>query len=396
MAVIPGKEVFQDGPPFSSTEYAARAAGVCERLAEAGLDGVLLAQPESICYLTGYETNGVAATVYLVVSGNGDLLFLTRRLDIGNLLPLLPVVGIKDYAVYDDDGDPIAVLVDLLRRNGLSRARIGVEKASLYFPVAHYENLAQTLPSSSLVDSGPLVERLRLVKSAAEIECHRVAARFAVTGMTAAIAAARPGASDASVAAAALAALVDAGSSWMANWPYVRIGRNTGRGHATWQNAVLDLSMPLTVELAGVARRYHSPLYRTVVFHPTGEQRRLAEAVRAANRTGIAAMAPGGTAEEVYAAFRSAVLDAGLGDLLRHRNAYAVGIGFPPNWVQRPGLDIMSGNQARLEAGMVFHVPTYLCVANEYGMGQSATVLITDSGHEILTTGIVDGPLLYD
>jgi Xaa-Pro aminopeptidase len=45
---------------------------------------------------------------------------------------------------------------------------------------------------------------------------------------------------------------------------------------------------------------------------------------------------------------------------------------------------------------MVFHTPTYLCLANEHGMGQSATVLVTETGHEILTTGIEDGPFLYD
>jgi Xaa-Pro dipeptidase len=386
------RSIVREGPPFSAGEYAARKARTCRRLAEEGFDAILVTGLENICYLTGYETNGNVAVTGLVLSQDGRLHFFTRSLDLGNLLPLVEAAGINAYSTYQDNDDPITMLAGIAAAMLSQRGRIAVEKESL--SAAHYEQLAAVPGRIEWVDSAGLISRLRLIKSDDEITYHRAAAQIAVRAMKAGVEACRVGVRDNEVAGIVLQTLAAEGGSWVANWPYVKVGANTGRGHATWQNAVLERSMPLTIELAGVIRRYHSPLYRTIIFKPDAAQRRLADAVAGINRVGISQMKPGKTAEQVYATFKDCAAAAGYSDLLRHRNGYCVGIGFPPNWVQRPGIDIMAGNEIVLEPGMVFHTPTYLCDVGTLGMGQSHTVLITAEGHEVLTANMSDGPFL--
>ena len=394
--------------PFAREEYERRLGRIHERMRRLGLDLLLLTAPENVYYLTGYQTQGLVATLYLAVPPERPPLFMTRQLDMGNFFAIADGVPIGDYATYDDVGDPIETLVTLLRKNGLGSGRVGIEKRSLYLTVHDYEKLELALQHAEIVDASALVEEVRLIKSPPELEYHRQAARIAVTGMRAAVAAIRPGASDAGVAARTLAGLVDAGGEWIANWPFVRVGRQTARGHAMWQNIPIERGQPVHVELAGVVARYHTPLYRTVIYGPSEEQRHIADTLREANRAGIRAMRPGNTAGEVYRAIESVVASRGLEDLLHlrldstkadtgtSRSGYSVGIGFPPNWAQRLGIDIARGSTAVLRPGMVFHVPTYLVRLNDFAMAQSSTVMITKRGHEELTSEMEPGPILFD
>ncbi len=64
--------------------------------------------------------------------------------------------------------------------------------------------------------------------------------------------------------------------------------------------------------------------------------------------------------------------------------AYSVGIGFPPTWIE-PGFGILMNNHAPLEAGMVFHFPMTLRVKGEFGVGQSQTAIVGDTGSEVLS-----------
>lgn len=393
-----------DGPPFSATEFAERTKRVQTALVKHDLEGILIIEPENICYLTGYETNGTWSTIFLFVSASGEQLFFGRHLDIGNLVPLLPNLAIKEYQAYEDSIDPTKSLADLLTRHGYSKGRIGLENGPFCFPLAYdatdeqlHTSLRDALPNVTFVDAGLLVEQVRIIKSSAEIECHRKAAQISIAGMKAGIARAREGIRDSQVAGAALAGLAEAGTGWCAVWPFVRCGPQTGRGHASWQNATWKAGTPMTMELSGVWKRYHSPVYRTLLLRPSEELRHVAKVVQTANRTGITAMGPGQTAHQAYQVFRKVIIEEGYDKLMRHRNGYSVGIAFAPNWRgQRYGVDIMEGNQRVLMPGMVFHVPTFLCLVNAHGVGQSHSIVITETGNEVLTSNLEDGPFILD
>lgn len=179
-----------------------------------------------------------------------------------------------------------------------------------------------------------------------------------------------------------------------ATWPIILSGAQTGRAHSSWQGDSIAAGTPTTLEFSAARHRYHSPLYRTVNYAANEEQRRLSEAVATAHKAQLAQMRPGVWACDVWEAQRAAMERFDIVQPSKGRAAYTVGIGFPPNWVQHNAIDLMRGNTAELRPGMVFHVISSVGQKNVFCIAHSATVSITEDGHEVLTVDGLDGPLL--
>ena len=63
-----------------------------------------------------------------------------------------------------------------------------------------------------------------------------------------------------------------------------------------------------------------------------------------------------------------------------------VGIGFPPSWVGGPMVvGLRYGSDLELQAGMVFHVMSWLMGAGEGDYFVSDTVVVTQDGCEVIT-----------
>jgi Xaa-Pro dipeptidase len=384
--------------PFPAIEYMDRLKKARDAMRKEGIELLILNAPENIHYLTGYHTKGVFAYQFLAVPYDGPLAFMTRRIEVGSLMIAIDAGSlIADHAFYDDNSDPIPVLLNLVERNGFPRARVGVEKRSWYLSVDHYERLMEAWPKADFVDASTLIDQLRLIKSPMEVSYHRRAGAIAVKGMKAAMGAIAGHAPDGGVVSATIGALIEAGGEWMATWPNVRCGERTGIAHGTWQNTPIRAGDIASVELAGVFMRYHTPLHRTALLAPTTtEQREFAGAVREANAAGLQAIRPGVTAGEVYRAIRSVIVDRGYEDVPEWRLGYTVGIGFPPTWAHHLGVDITRNSPVVLEAGMVFHMHTWIRYKQMFSMGQSSTIVVTGDGYENLTADMEAGPLFID
>ncbi len=67
---------------FSREEFAGRQARVTAKLADAGLDGILMFRQESMYYLTGYDTFGYVFFQCLYLGADGAMTLLTRSPDL--------------------------------------------------------------------------------------------------------------------------------------------------------------------------------------------------------------------------------------------------------------------------------------------------------------------------
>ncbi len=67
---------------FSHEEFAGRQARVTAKLADAGLDGLLMFRQESMYYLTGYDTFGYVFFQCLYLGADGAMTLLTRAPDL--------------------------------------------------------------------------------------------------------------------------------------------------------------------------------------------------------------------------------------------------------------------------------------------------------------------------
>jgi Xaa-Pro dipeptidase len=384
--------------PISVVEYASRQRLVKADMSRRGLDLLIVTLPDNIHYLTGYQTEGLAAELFMAVRVDGEPLLVTRSLDAGNLLAEVDQTLLSDTAFYTDDADSptaVTVLSDLLRKHGVKPRRVGMETGSIYLTVVQHRALAEALTPAEMVDIDGMLDEMRWVKSTQELALHRAAGFAAAESMRAALEATKPGATDSEVASASLRGMIRGGGEWIANWPHVRTGRQSGLAHRTWQHLTIERGTPTVLELCGVVRRYHSPIYRTVIFDPTPEQRSVSAAVSEANRVGKAFLRPGITNGGVFAEVEKVINKYGHGDLFASRNGYMVGIGFQPNWIQRGGIGFVRRGDVVLQPGMVFHFLTLLLKQNEFGIGESSTMAITDRGAEDMTPGIEPGPFLY-
>ena len=99
----------------------------------------------------------------------------------------------------------------------------------------------------------------------------------------------------------------------------------------------------------------------------------------------IETIRPGATSQEVDRAGRGVMARGGIGEDFRHRAGYSMGVAFGPGWGEGLVNDIAEGNERPLEPGMTFHLVPMAGFRGEGNMGFSETVLVTETGCEVLT-----------
>ena len=178
---------------------------------------------------------------------------------------------------------------------------------------------------------------------------------------------------------------IAAGSEYLGHPPLVVTGRTTSLCFAMWRRREIRRGDVVLLEAAGCVDRYHAMLSRPVV---AGAQQQkhvdAAEALQGVLEAAIESIRPGRTAGEVDADCRSIVERRGWGRYFKHRSAYGIGIGFPPNWSEGHIYAIRPEDPVVLQPNMTFHVIPTLFM-EDFGMCFSDSVRVTEDGCEVLT-----------
>ena len=358
--------------------YEERLARLQADLRERGLAGGLIFDPENLFWLTGYQTIGYFTFHATFVAPDSGPVIIARVVNRDLALSYETIAGF--VSIVDTD-DPVAVLVAYLE-SAAPGARIGIETGANFLKVADYRRISEAY-SGMLVDWGGVMESWRPVKSDWEIACMRRAARAAEAGLRAAIDAVAVGRTENDIAAALYAANIAAGSEYIGHPPLVVAGEATALCFAMWRRREIRRGDVVLLETAGCVERLHAMLSRPVVVgEPTPEQVEAADALQGVLEAAIDAIAPGLTAGEVDRRCRSVIEKRGLGAYFRHRAAYGIGIGFPPNWSEGHIYAIRPGDPLVLQPNMTFHViPTVF--KETFGMCFSDSVRVTDPGGEL-------------
>jgi Xaa-Pro dipeptidase len=286
--------------------------------------------------------------------------------------------------IYGSFDDPIAAFAREIAAQSVPGARVGIEERAI--GTQHYARLIDALPNARVADCFGVVESVRLVKSAAEIEMIRRAAALTDKGVAAGFAAIAPGRKDYDVAAAIMAAMYGAGSELSCWGPIVAAGYRAGLAHSAHNGKELEAGESVFLELTGQHRRYAAPLMRTAVIGKASpEQRRLADASAAAVGAILETAKAGTPARVVAEAGLKHIAPVEQGIVFHHNFGYPVGLAYPPTWIETLGFFLRVNNAAPLAAGMVFHLPMSLRIAGRLGICLSHTMLVTASGGVSLT-----------
>ena len=154
---------------FELSEYKTRIRASIKGLEREGLEGLLMFQQESMYYLTGYDTFGFCFFQCLYLGADGQLALLTRAPD---LRQAQHTSILEDIRIWTDahGARPADQLKDMLESLGARGKKLGIE-TNAYGLTHHNGKAVDTALNGfcTLVEASDLVNRLRVVKSPAEL-----------------------------------------------------------------------------------------------------------------------------------------------------------------------------------------------------------------------------------
>lgn len=380
---------------FSPDEYLGRIASVRNRMVDQGLSALIVTDPANVYYLTGYNAWSFYTPQLLFVPAAGPLTLFLRDMDARGAahtswLPPEDIVGYPERYVQRPHIHPFDWVAFALRQRWevarASSSPVGVEMDSHFFSPRAFRSLVNGVPEWRLVDSFELVNWIRAIKSPSEVALMRNAAEVTTESMNAALGTIGVGIAQNEVAAEIAAAQARGrGSSWgdyPAIVPLLPTGESADTPHLSWTDRKFIDDESVSIELAGVHRRYHVPLARTaVVGKPKQELIRLEGVVAEALSAVLEVAAPEVATAELARTWNRVLALAGLEK--PSRLGYSIGIGYPPDWGERT-ISIRTEDDQFLEAGMTFHLICGMWM-NGYGYELSESILITDTGCDTFT-----------
>lgn len=304
---------------------------------------------------------------------------------------------VKDVVPYNPPFDG-AGLAAVLKARGLDRARIGAELGTdqrVAMPVTQYQALAAELPGGTLVDAGPLLWQLRMVKSAPELAYIREADRINGEAHRLAFERIQPGDTEVDVARIYGMAMIECGA---VRPPYGQIlivseAKSRALGHRSRMLGPLaDYRLgdgdTLFVDSGVVVEGYWGEFNRMgVVGDPPAEKVRHHDAIREIIRRSMAeALAPGRTYREIMEQMVGFTLE--LGYTREHLAQYVA----PPFFHLCHGIGLTSSeppfvrmdSEDSLLPGMVLSVEAYLR-EGDTTYGSEEDVIITEDGCEVFS-----------
>ena len=377
--------------PFGLAEYQARHKKTRLAMEQAGVDVLLVTDPSNMAWLTGYDGWSFYVHQGVILTGEGDPYWWGRRQDANGAKRTVymeheNIYGYAESYVQATDCHPMQDMAQRLKALGMENARIGLEMDNYYFSAQAYMTLVKELPNAQFVNTNSLVNWQRAVKSPAEIEFIRKAAKITDKIITTAIERAEPGLRKnllvADIVKAGVEGVEGAYGDYPAIVPLLPSGEDASASHLTWDDQPMKTGEATFFELSGCYRRYHAPLSRSIYLgKPPSFMLDAAAAVTEGLENGLAMAKPGNTTADIANAMNAVMVKNGI-DRGGARCGYPIGLSYPPDWGERT-YSLRSTDTTVLEPGMTFHFMPGLWM-DTWGLETTETVLITETGCEPL------------
>ena len=375
---------------FTKKNYKERLVKVQTEMQKKGIDLIISQDPANMNYLTGYDAWSFyyAQCVLIHINEDEPICFL-RPMDVGGAY-IKTFLQDKNIIKYDEKyihtwpSHPYEYLVEIIKQRKWNKLNIGLEMDSHYFTAFCYEKIKIGLPDAKLKDSERLINWVRLIKSDREIDLMRTAAKITENGMRSAIDHINPGVRQCDAVAEIQKSLIGGTSQFGGDYagivPMLPTGRGTSASHLTWTEEKFIKGESTIVELAGVYKKYHCPMARTILLGKPDQK--IIDTMKATNEAldaGISEVKPGKTCDEVAQKFWK-VLDK-YGIKKSSRTGYSIGIGYPPDWGEHT-LNIQKGDKTILQSNVTFHMIAVMQFGN-WGVESSEAIRVTEKGSEL-------------
>ncbi|MFC1926510.1 M24 family metallopeptidase [Chloroflexota bacterium] len=344
-----------------------RLSKLRDKLGESNLDALIISQRENRRYLSGF----VGSAGFLIVSQDRAVLATDFR-----------YVEQAQYQAPDCDiirieGDPAKWFPRLVSDIGV--LRLGFEARD--FSYGQFARAAgETGKGVSLVPTEGLVESLRMVKEAGELEYLEKAAAMADAALEEVLPRINAGVSEKEVAWALESSLRRNGSETLPFDIIVASGPNAALPHARPGDRVIQDNEPVVIDFGARVGGYVSDITRTVC--PGGgdkELHRIYDIVLGAQLTAISTLEAGMSGEQADRLARMVISQAGYGDAFGHGLGHGVGL------AAHEGPRIGPGSTDIVAEDMVFTIEPGVYIPGWGGVRIEDTVVLKEGRVQPLT-----------
>ena len=329
-----------------SANYANRLEKVRSNLDKLGLSQMLVSDPMSICWLTGFYVDPGERFHGLVLRAGAD-----------------PVLVVNDLfptpADLTDHAAPLGCDKDLAARFLLPLRDAGA--------------------ASGFVLGSAAVDHARAIKDAQEQELMRQASATNDKAMAILRGMVREGATERSIADSLLDVYRSLGAQGHSFPPIVSYGAHAADPHHSPDDTPLGPRDVVLFDVGCVQDGYCSDMTRTFFFRDvTDEERRVYETVRQANEAAAALVRPGVLFCDVDKAARDVIEQAGYGKYFTHRLGHQIGM-----CDHEPG-DVGPVHREPMEAGVCHSIEPGIYLPGKFGVRIEDLCIVQENDGEII------------
>ena len=267
----------------------------------------------------GYTSNWVAGA--FIAPGQQPLFVLPRMITEFDL----PDGVDGEIVTVSETDDAVSLFTDAMDRVSPRPRRIAIGERAWADTVLQ---LRAHRPDADVVSATPLVNPLRRIKSAAELELMRQAAVLVDTVLGSISPSVVAGITELELASEIDFRMRETGSIGASFDTGVwSMGKGVDRDATVRiSNQPLKPGSGVSFDFGAVVDGYCSDFGRTIhIGEPDDEYERVYDLVMAAQAAGAAAVRPGATAADVHRATRAVIVEGGYGDWFRHRTGHCIG-----------------------------------------------------------------------
>lgn len=365
--------------PITTEERRARIAKAQQLMHQHNMDAILLAGGTSLAYFTGIHWYNSERLFTVVIPARGKAFCVCPSFEEGRAREQLNTGPLEDARLltWHEDESPYRLVADGLKTANISTGTLGVEERT---PFVFSNEVSHSAPSLKLVSATPVTAGCRMIKSAHELELMTIANRATLKVYEAVYRALQPGMTQNDVEKLISAAYARVGFPGEAS---VQTGIYSALPHGSRTPQVIGESTVVMIDDGCTVDGYNSDITRTFVLgKATDKMKRVFDIVHRAQSAALAAAKPGVPCEQVDAAARKVITDAGYGpdyNYFSHRLGHGIGMD-GHEWPY-----LVRGNTLPLENAMTFSDEPGIYIRGEFGVRLEDDMHITESGAQLFT-----------
>ncbi|MHB0886938.1 MAG: M24 family metallopeptidase [Bacillota bacterium] len=332
-----------------------------------GFDALLIESPENRYYMSGFS----GSAGFLVIGQDHAYLITDFR------YTEQATAQAPEFKVVQHGTPFVTTLIDVLTKAKVKR--LGFEKEHLTY--GRFEDFRAKLDPVEMVPTENLVEDLRAVKDAGEVNLIKEASAIADKAFQALLGRLKTRMTETDVVAELEYQMRKLGAAGASFDIIAASGQRSSLPHAEPTDRPIDVGDFLTIDFGAEYKGYRSDCTRTVVFGRVNKkQREVYDIVLRAQEAAIAAAKPGMLGKELDAVARKVIADAGYGANFGHGLGHGVGLAIH----EAPGVGL--AGEKVLKPGHVITIEPGIYLAGWGGVRIEDMGVLTAKGFDDFTT----------